>query len=449
MNKLVFINAIYSVLAVFADGSAVEQLREKMGAIAAKTEAILNKADEEKRELTDTELAEVETNTAAFQKLEAQMSARVTVQNLSKSGGRRVVPGAPAVIMDLQQDKNGFKNMGDFASSVKAAFAPGGKVDPRLVKNAPTTYGNESVGEDGGFAVPDDFRMEIWEKVSAPDTLLGRCDVYPTSKSSIAVPQDSVAPWDNASGIKCYWEGEADQYTQSKAKLNLKRDTLHKLTALIPVTDELLEDAPMMGAYLQRKAPEKMDFKVSDAIFRGTGAGEPLGILNAPSTVTVSAEGGQTADTINFQNVVKMFARMYAPCHKNSVWLVNQDCLPQLTQMVSVSATGLNMPAYLPPNGLADAPFGTLMGRPVIMHEVCNTIGDLGDIALVDFSKYLAATKAGGIKFDTSMHLYFDYGMQAFRFTFRVSGSPWWKEAITPRNGGSNTLGSSVILAAR
>jgi HK97 family phage major capsid protein len=442
-------NFILFVFAVFNEANPIEELKAKMAGIAAKTEAILNKADSESRELTDAELAEINTNTDAFAKLESQLTARATVQNLGKSAGRKVSPGAPSVILDLNPEKGGFKNMGDFANSVRAAVSPGAKLDPRLIKNAPTSYGQEGVGEDGGFLVPDDFRMEIWEKVSAPDTLLGMCDNFPTSKSSIAVPMDSVAPWDNASGIKCYWDKEAAQLNQSKPALDLKRDSLHRLTALVPVSDELLEDAPMLGAYIARKAPEKMNFKVSSAIFAGTGAGEPLGILNAASTVSVAKESGQVADTVLFQNVVKMYSRLYAPCMKNAVWLINQDCLPQLMQMVTVSAAGLNMPAYLPPAGLSEAPYGTLMGRPVIFHEVCNTLGDLGDIVLVDLSKYLAATKAGGIKSDTSMHLYFDYNMQAFRFVFRVSGSPWWKEAITPRSGSANTLGSAVTLAAR
>ena len=34
------------------------------------------------------------------------------------------------------------------------------------------------------------------------------------------------------------------------------------------------------------------------AFISGTGAGQPLGILNAPALVTVSKETGQAADTI-------------------------------------------------------------------------------------------------------------------------------------------------------
>lgn len=443
---------VFAVLATVSnDAAALEALRQKMQGFADKIDGILNKAEAESRDLTPQELGEIRNLSASIENVKVQMDAKQTVLNLAKPSGAASREGvnAPAVILDMKKGKGSFKNMGEFAGAIKDACSPSAKLDQRLVRNAPTSYTQEMIGEDGGFLVPDDFRAEIWEKVNSQDSLLARCDTYETSKSSIAIPQDSVAPWDNTNGIQAYWDGEADQINQSKPKFKLKKDSLHRLTALVPVSEEVLEDAPMLGSYLMRKAPEKMDFKISRAIYAGTGAGEPKGILLAASTVSVAKESGQTADTILFQNIVKMYSRLASRCIKNAVWLANQDTLPQLMQMVSVSSAGLNMPVYIPPGGLSAAPYGTLMGRPVIHHEVCETLGDKGDIMLVDFSQYLAATKAGGIKADTSMHLYFDYNMQAFRFTFRMAGSPWWDTTITPRSGSSNTLGSAVVLDAR
>ena len=49
----------------------------------------------------------------------------------------------------------------------------GGHLDPesKRILNAPTTVSTEGVGADGGFAVPDDFRTEIMQKVSGEDSL--------------------------------------------------------------------------------------------------------------------------------------------------------------------------------------------------------------------------------------------------------------------------------------
>ncbi|MFO7971573.1 MAG: phage major capsid protein, partial [Desulfobacterales bacterium] len=96
----------------------------------------------------------------------------------------------------------------------------------------------------------------------------------------------------------------------------------------------------------------------------------------------------------------------------------------------------------------AGSPYGTLMGRPVIATQACETLGDLGDIFFCDWKQYLSAIRTTGIKTDVSIHLWFDYDTVAFRFVLRVGGQCWWSSAIDSRDG-SNTLGAFITLAAR
>jgi HK97 family phage major capsid protein len=71
-------------------------------------------------------------------------------------------------------------------------------------------------------------------------------------------------------------------------------------------------------------------FMTEDAIVEGTGAGQPLGILNSPALISVAKETGQAAATIVKENVDKMWSRMWARARKNAIWLINQDIEPQL-----------------------------------------------------------------------------------------------------------------------
>ena len=105
-------------------------------------------------------------------------------------------------------------------------------------------------------------------------------------------------------------------------------------------------------------------------------------------------------------------------------------------------------PVYLPPGGLSNNPYGTLFGRPVIPHQVCETVGDVFDIGFVDLSQYLALIKAGGLKSQTSIHLWFDQDLTAFKFTLRIGGQPWWASSVASRDG-SFALSPFVTLAAR
>eukprot|EP01038_Epipyxis_sp_PR26KG_P018641 gene18641-26349_t len=60
---------------------------------------------------------------------------------------------------------------------------------------------------------------------------------------------------------------------------------------------------------------------------------------------------------------------------------------------------------------------------------------------------YRTITKAGGIETATSMHLWFDMGLTAFRAIFRVAGQPLLTKPITPNNG-TGTLSPFVVLAS-
>ncbi len=432
--------------------AAIQALRDKMVGLQEESETILAKADEESRELSDDELAKIDANAVEVEKLDKQIKARERVAIVAKGGGRRTteptdpsnrVPATPRVI----DARGGFRSLGEFAVAVRQASLQGAQPDQRLL-NAATTFGTEGVGTDGGFVVPPDFSKEIMVKVYAEENLLVRATPFTPSGNSMTFPKDETTPWDTTSGVQVFWEGEAATHAQSKPALKLDTVRLVKLSALVPISDELLEDASGLESWLRAKAPAKMVSKINAAIIRGTGVGQPLGFLNSPSLVSVAEEAGQSSSTIWFQNVNKMWSRMYAPWHRNAVWLINQDGEPQLNGMAFDPAATSKVPVYLGPNGIAGSPYATLYGRPVIPLEACSALGTQGDIFLVDMAQYWAFTKAGGIRTDTSIHLYFDQSLTAFRFIFRMNGMPAWSTTLTRENG-SNALSWCVTLDNR
>lgn len=451
----------------------IEAHRQRQEAILASSSAILAKAEAENgRDLTVEEGKEVDALTAEFDQLDTAIARREKVASQSATlttPKARVTdpdaaPGdedrlqartqttpqrAPATVVTARGNA-GFRNFGDFANAVRlASMRSSAEMDPRLRNAAVSTYGNETVGADGGFAVPPDYRSDILAPIFNEESLIALTDRLQSSSNTLTIPTDSTTPWQTTGGIQAYWVGEGGTKTQSKPLLGETTMKLHTLAVLVPVTEELLEDAPAMGAYLNRKAPEKIDFKVSDAIVRGTGVGQPLGFLNSPALVTVAAEGAQTADTVNVTNLAKMWGRLPVQSRRTAVWLMHPDAEAQLPLM-----TLANQPVYLPAGGVNNAMYGNLWGRPVIPHQVAETVGDVGDVMLVDLKQYLTVTKTGngrdsnGVKQDVSIHLWFDQDMVAFRFTLRIAGQPWWPSTITQRDG-SNAQSPYITLAAR
>jgi len=458
------------------DGT-IQAHRDRQSELVDAQTTIVATADAESRELTVEERTQLDELAAEFDRIEGEIDRRTRAQAqfdaLNASRGRQAVsdpiegdvppvsnaaPSRPAAAAPsrspaaprVQANGNfGFRNFGEFAFAVRNARS-GGQADQRLLRNAAAgTYGSEGSGADGGFAVPPDFRSEIMTKVFGEDSLVGRTDRQVSTSNQITFPTDMTTPWDASGGIQAYWTGEAAAITQSKPNFQDVTVKAHKLAVLVPVTEELAEDAPALDGYLRRKVPEKMDFAISNALVRGDGVGKPLGFLNSPCLSTVSKESAQTADTIKAENIVKMFAAMPIQSRNSAVWLIHPDAEPQLPLM-----TIGQQPIYIPAGGFSGSPYGLLLGRPVIPHQVCETVGDLGDIMFVDFNQYLTLSKTGGgrdsngMRADVSMHLWFDQDLVAYKTTIRLGGQPWWSAATAMRDG-SFTQSPFVVLEAR
>jgi HK97 family phage major capsid protein len=445
--------------------NVIEQLQNELVDLAARAKVLQNTADAEERSMSAEEQKETDEIFARFSEVEKEIDRRNRTEELENKLAeplqRRVVDdpepeggeggAAPAarparsvtggLRAGTSKGTYGFLSMGEWA--VAAFKTRNGKPDQRIV-NAPSTFGSEGVNQDGGFAVPPDFRQNIKKEIDAEESLASRCDQQTTSSNSITLPLDNVSPWDTSNGVQVNWISEGTAITASKPKLGALETKLSKLAALVPVTDEMLEDAPQLTQWINSKLPDKFVSELNNVIISGSGIGKPLGILNAGSKVTVAAVAAQGAGTVKMANVLAMHARMYAKLRGNAIWLINQDVEPQLQGMV-VDGTSPAYPAYLPPGGLSAKPYGTLLGLPVIPVEECSTLGTEGDIILTDLSQYLLAMKTSGIRADVSMHLYFDSDHLAFRFIMRVGGQSYWPTAIARKNG-SNTLSPIITL---
>ncbi len=341
------------------------------------------------------------------------------------------------------QDRGGFRSLAEFASAVRA-HAVNHEMDPRLQAALPANSHTSSGSSGEGHMIPPEFRREIWSMVFSAGDFLEAVNPEPTSSNSVGIIKDETTPW-GASGVQAYWAAEAAQMTPSKQATKGGTIQLHKLYAFVIATDELLSDAPLLASRLTRSAANAIRYKASEAIMNGDGVGKPLGFMNSAALVSVAKESAQTADTINATNIAKMYSRVLPQNLSNVMWAANSDTLPQLmTLMIG------NQPIWTPPNaGFANAPGGFLLGRPVMFTEHCSTVGDLGDIVLVDPSGYAAATRdGGGIDFAASIHLYFDHGASAFRWTFRLGGQPYLSAPVSPAKG-TATKSHFVALAER
>jgi HK97 family phage major capsid protein len=358
--------------------------------------------------------------------------------------------GVPAQSVQVTKNEPLFKNgIGSLLNAV-ATHKTTGVMDQRITNAA--QGGNELVPADGGFLVGETMSKEIIKRVYDSAVIAGRCRRRPVSVGDRYVQnyidETSRVTGSRKGGIQSYWIPEAGTITPSKPKLGQIDLKLGKLAGMYYATDELISDAAGLEAEINGWFGDDFAWMLDEAILNGTGAGQPSGILGSNAVVSVAKESGQSANTIVYENIIKMWARAWAKGRSNSVWLINQNIEPELFTMAQTVGTG-GVPVYLPANGISGSPYSTLMGLPVLPVEQASTLGTKGDIMLVDLDSYLLIDKAGeGIKSAESIHVAFATDEKAFRFTYRVNGQPIWQNALTPAKG-TATLSPFVTLNTR
>lgn len=305
---------------------------------------------------------------------------------------------------------------------------------------------SESVASEGGFFVMPEFSTRLFERVYSND-LFGRLTGFTVGGNNMTFlrsAETSRATGSRAGGVQGYWTGEGDTITKSKPKVKDLTLRLKKVAIVVYLTNEVRDDATTLEQFVTKACSDEFDFMLGDAVVRGNGVGQPLGMLNAGALISIAKETGQAAATIVTENIDKMWQRRFAG--GNYVWLLNQDTHAQIQQLSQAVGTGGAL-LYRPPGGLSSAPYATLKGAPVIETEFNSTLGAQGDIILCDLSQIVSISK-GGIAQAESMHVEFLTDQTALRFTMRVDFRPWEDTPITPYQG-SSTQSSFVTLDVR
>ena len=368
-----------------------------------------------------------------------------------------------------------FKSAGDFFSCVAKASGVNPQMDPRLQEyvnlRSDASGQNLTTDSEGGYLVPPEYSDELLNVAESESVLFGDVARIPVSGNRLIVnvidqeTRKDSAPAQGGTpavkgrngGLLAYWKGEAAELDPTK--MIFKQDTteLHKLTGLAYATDEMLEDLPAMGAIIAQGFADEFTFKIDEAIYSGTGTGMPAGAVSSANQalVTIAKESGQAAGSLVLDNILKMWNAMPARNRARAKWYMNQDLEIVLYKLlmntgslaVEGATASFGMPLFVPAGGLASAPNGLLLGRPVVPIEQAGAVGSVGDISFMDLSQYRWIDKSG-VNAQTSIHVRFLYDETAFRFTYRAGGKSMWPNAIEAYKG-TTKRSPFVTLAAR
>lgn len=316
---------LWSAMESFLDTHANEK-----GVLSAEDDATYNKMEKELEDLT-TEVKRRERKDAIEAELNKPVNAPLTAKPMSATA----------------EDDD---NKGRASKGYKKNFwnVMRKKTHGSEVLNALS----EGTDADGGFLVPDTFEKTLIDGLN--DTLVIRklAHVFTTASGAHKIPVVS------AHG-SATWTDEGASIPETTQKFSEKSIGAHKLTALIKVSEELLNDSAFdLESYFRQEFNRQISNAEEDAFVSGTGTDRPFGLFD-------DKEGGEigvttaAANAITADELIDLYHSLRAPYRKNAVWLLNDSTIQAIRKLKDENKQYLWQPSLQV--GLPD----TLLGRPV------------------------------------------------------------------------------------
>ena len=274
---------------------------------------------------------------------------------------------------------------------------------------------SESVDQDGGYLVPEEFEKQIITGLDEVNVLRSLAKVIPTHhdrKIPISVGH-SVATW----------TAENAAYTESNPTFGQKQIDAFKLTDLVRVSIELLQDSEFdLESYIAAEFARAFGIAEEQAFCVGTGTNQPTGIFTVNGgTVGVTAAA---ANAITLDEIISLVYSLKSPYRKNAKFLMNDATIPLLRKLKDNNGTYLWQPSVQA--GQPDK----LLGFEIYTSPYAPTVeAGAYAIAFGDFKNYWIGDRMGRTT-QRLNELYATNGQIGYVATERVDGKVILPEGI-------------------
>lgn len=305
-----------------------------------------------------------------------------------------------------------FENLGDFV--IKAVTNGGAELKAMGI----------DVGEAGGFLIPDNFSQNILmippqQAIIMPRALVMPPGSYPDGKLDVPALRQGASGILGGISFTAANEGTAGQ--SNDPKLDMITLEPQRISGYVTVGNSLLRNAPAMSAFIETLFRNDISAWLDYQFLQGPGLGYPLGMLNAPGAVKVNRA---TASTIHFADIAAMLQKQIGP---NPIWIASQSAMGQIISIADANGNAMWIPAAK--GGIAPSLPQTLAGLPIIFTFRTPTLGNTGDLMLVDPSLYLVKLGSGPY-IQASEHVLFTSDQTVVKATLFVDGQPWCKTPV-------------------
>jgi HK97 family phage major capsid protein len=273
----------------------------------------------------------------------------------------------------------------------------------------------EGADADGGYLVPTEFERQIVAGLDEANIIRSLAKVITTS-SERKIPLA-------ASHSVATWTAESGAFTESNPTFGQKQIDAFKLTDLVKVSTELLQDSMFdLEAYIALEFARAFGIAEEQAFCVGTGTGQPTGIFTTNGGQVGVTAGSPTAITVD--NVLDLVYSLKSPYRRNAAFLMNDATVAALRKLKDSNGAYLWQPSVQAgqPDRLIGYPIYT---SPYIPVAAANAF----TIGFGDYKNYWIADRQGRTV-QRLNELYSTNGQVGFIATERVDGKVILAEGI-------------------
>ena len=274
---------------------------------------------------------------------------------------------------------------------------------------------SEGIDVDGGFLVPEEFEHQIV-------TGLEEFNIIRSIAKTITTSAERKIPI-AATHSSAQWTAENAAFVESNPTFTQKQIDAFKLTDLVKVSTELLQDSMFdLESYIAQEFARAFGVAEEEAFCIGTGSVQPTGIFTENGGEVGITAGSPTAITVD--NIIDLIYSLKSPYRRNAVFLMKDVTISALRKLKDANG------AYLwQPSVQAGQP-DRLLGYPIYTSPYAPSVaaGAL-PIAFGDFSNYWIADRMGRTV-QRLNELYAGNGQVGFMATERVDGKVILSEGI-------------------
>lgn len=386
--------------------SRIKALQERRANIWEQAKALLDTAENEKRDLSAEEEAQYQALNADLDRIDARAKELLEAEKRSKDAedafAQLLAKPAEARQQSQERDSELRRWARGEARSIDIP-KPEGVAFRDLVKGTATA---------GGNTVPTTFYGRLMAHLIEVSGIMmaGPTVLNTASGETIEVP---VTTAHSSASLTA----EAAAISESDPAFAKRTLGAYKYGVLMQASAELLSDTGVdLEGYLAMQAGRALGNAFGTHAITGTGTNQPTGIITSASTGVTGGTG--VAGAFTADNLIDLYYSVIAP-YRNSAscgWLMRDATLGAVRKLKD----GQNQ--YLwQPSIQVGAP-DTLLGKPVHTDpNVAAVATSAKSVAFGDFSQYFVRL-AGGVRFERSDDYAFNSDLVTFRAIIRADG---------------------------